>query len=167
MTVFTTHTPVAAGHDRFPTGLVEEHLGKIREGLHLSYEDFMGLGRVNPADYNEPFCMTVLAIKLSRYANGVSACTAWCPGGCGNRSTPTFPRRTYRLATSPTVSTFRPGLPPRCRCSSTAISVWSGPGTSGLPETWEGIETVDDAELWETQQVLEARLINFVRNRLA
>ena len=73
MTVFTTHTPVAAGHDRFPAGLVEEHLGKIREALHLSYDDFMGLGRVNPADPNEPFCMTVLALKLSRYANGVSA----------------------------------------------------------------------------------------------
>ncbi len=73
MTVFTTHTPVAAGHDRFPAPLVEEHLGKIREALHLSYEDFMGLGRVYPADPNEPFCMTVLALKLSRYANGVSA----------------------------------------------------------------------------------------------
>ncbi len=35
-----------------------------------------------------------------------------------------------------------------------------------LPETWEGIETIDDAELWETQQVLKARLIDFVRNRL-
>src|SRR5436309_2033355 len=73
MTVFTTHTPVAAGHDRFPAPLVEEHLGKLREGLHLSYEDFMGLGRVYPADPNEPFCMTVLALKLSRHANGVSA----------------------------------------------------------------------------------------------
>ena len=73
MTVFTTHTPVAAGHDRFPAPLVEEHLGKIREALHLSYEDFMGLGRVYPADPNEPFCMTVLALKLSRHANGVSA----------------------------------------------------------------------------------------------
>ena len=73
MTVFTTHTPVAAGHDRFPAPLVEEHLGKIREALHLSYDDFMGLGRVYPGDPNEPFCMTVLALKLSRYANGVSA----------------------------------------------------------------------------------------------
>ena len=73
MTVFTTHTPVAAGHDRFPAALVEEHLGKIREALHLSYDDFMGLGRVYPADPNEPFCMTVLALKLSRQANGVSA----------------------------------------------------------------------------------------------
>ena len=63
MTVFTTHTPVAAGHDRFPAQLVEEHLGKIREALHLSYEDFMGLGRVYPGDPNEPFCMTVLALR--------------------------------------------------------------------------------------------------------
>ena len=73
MTVFTTHTPVAAGHDRFPAPLVEEHLGKLREALHLSYEDFMGLGRVYPNDPHEPFCMTVLALKLSRHANGVSA----------------------------------------------------------------------------------------------
>jgi starch phosphorylase len=64
---------VAAGHDRFSAPLVEEHLGKLREALHLSYEDFMGLGRVYPADPNEPFCMTVLALKLSRHANGVSA----------------------------------------------------------------------------------------------
>ncbi len=73
MTVFTTHTPVAAGHDRFPGRLVEEHLGPTRDALHLSYEDFLGLGRVNPGDPNEPFCMTVLALKLSRHANGVSA----------------------------------------------------------------------------------------------
>ena len=64
MTVFTTHTPVAAGHDRFAAPLVEEHLGKIRESLHLSYDDFMGLGRVYPGDPNEPFCMTVLALDF-------------------------------------------------------------------------------------------------------
>ena len=73
MTVFTTHTPVAAGHDRFPASLVEEHLGKIREALHLGYDDFMGLGRIYPGDLNEPFCMTVLALKFGRHANGVSA----------------------------------------------------------------------------------------------
>ena len=73
LSVFTTHTPVAAGHDRFAAGLVEEHLGPIRDALHLSYEDFLGLGRINPGDPNEPFCMTVLAMKLSRHANGVSA----------------------------------------------------------------------------------------------
>ncbi len=48
-TVFTTHTPVAAGHDRFDPGLVEEHLGPLRDELKISYDDLMALGRVDPA----------------------------------------------------------------------------------------------------------------------
>ena len=72
-TVFTTHTPISAGHDLFSSELVEEHLGIFREKLGLSHDDFMALGRVNPTDASEPFCMTVLALKNSRRANGVSA----------------------------------------------------------------------------------------------
>jgi starch phosphorylase len=166
MTVFTTHTPVAAGHDRFPSGLVEEHLRSIREGMHLSYEDFMGLGRVNTADHNEPFCMTVLALKLSRYANGVSA----LHGVVSRRMWhPLFPSLTEE------------NVPIGHITNGVHVQTWVAPqmtllfdrhlGTDWsknqrLPESWEGIETVDDAELWETQQVLKARLINFVRNRL-
>ena len=71
-TVFTTHTPVAAGHDRFPPELVEEFLGPLRERLRLSPEALLGLGRVNPADAGEPFTMTVLALRLAGSANGVS-----------------------------------------------------------------------------------------------
>ncbi len=72
-TVFTTHTPVEAGHDRFSPELVEEHLGVLREKMGLSHDDFMAQGRVNPGDKGEPFCMTVLALKNSRRANAVSA----------------------------------------------------------------------------------------------
>ena len=166
MTVFTTHTPVAAGHDRFPAGLVEEHLGKIREGLHLSYEDFMGLGRVNPGDYNEPFCMTVLALKLSRYANGVSA----LHGVVSRRMwRPLFPSLTEEsvpighITNGVHVQTWV--APQMSQLFDRHLGVdW--PRDQRLPETWEGIETVDDAELWETKQVLKARLINFVRRRL-
>ena len=46
--VFTTHTPVPAGHDRFDADLIEEHLGPLREALGLSHEAFMALGRENP-----------------------------------------------------------------------------------------------------------------------
>ena len=70
--VFTTHTPVPAGHDRFDADLVEEHLGPLREGLGLSKEAFMALGRENP-ESDERFCMTVLGLKLSRRANAVSS----------------------------------------------------------------------------------------------
>ena len=71
-TVFTTHTPVPAGHDRFDRNLIEEHLGPLRDELGISFEQLMGLGRVEPQNEHETFCMTVLGLKLSRRANAVS-----------------------------------------------------------------------------------------------
>jgi starch phosphorylase len=72
-TVFTTHTPVPAGHDRFDSGLIEEHLGPMRDAMGISHDHLMSLGRVETHNHDEPFCMTVLALKLSRRANAVSA----------------------------------------------------------------------------------------------
>ena len=69
--VFTTHTPVPAGHDRFNADLIEEHLGPLREQLGISHENLMGFGREHPTDNGESFCMTVLGLKLSRRANAV------------------------------------------------------------------------------------------------
>ncbi len=69
---FTTHTPVEAGHDRFSPGMMDYALHSFRTLLPAPWEDIMALGRVNPQDTNEPFCMTVLALKLSRAANAVS-----------------------------------------------------------------------------------------------
>src|SRR4029077_13876810 len=58
--VFTTHTPVPAGHDRFEAGLIEEHLGPLRDSLGISHDWLMSLGRENTNNSNENFCMTVL-----------------------------------------------------------------------------------------------------------
>jgi len=69
---FTTHTPVEAGHDRFSSELMAYAGKKFSEQLQLSHDQLMALGRVRPDDPNEPFCMTVLALKASRSANGVS-----------------------------------------------------------------------------------------------
>src|SRR6476660_5746199 len=71
--VFTTHTPVPAGHDRFSSSLMGEHLGPLRDALGVNHDDLMAWGRVNPQDHNEEFCMTVLALKMSRRANAVSS----------------------------------------------------------------------------------------------
>src|ERR1035437_3285883 len=67
--IFTTHTPVPAGHDRFSADLMEEHLGPLREQLGISHENMMGFGREYPTDQGEPFCMTVLGLKLARRVN--------------------------------------------------------------------------------------------------
>ena len=71
--IFTTHTPVEAGHDRFNQELMTYAARDLAEQLKLSTEQLMALGRVKPTEASEPFCMTVLALKVSRAANAVSA----------------------------------------------------------------------------------------------
>jgi starch phosphorylase len=165
-TVFTTHTPVPAGHDRFAPGLVEEHIGPLREALGLSYDELMGLGRVDPSDPGEAFCMTVLALKLSRRANGVSALhgrvsRAMWTGLWPNRSEEEVP--IGHVTNGIHVPSW---LAPQMR---NLYDRHLGPDWaehSGEPQVWSGIDKVDDGELWETHQALKARLLDFVRSRI-
>jgi len=69
---FTTHTPVEAGHDRFSPDLMKYALNRFRGQIKCTDKEFMALGRCNPADETEPFCMTILALKGSKSANAVS-----------------------------------------------------------------------------------------------
>jgi len=166
MTVFTTHTPVAAGHDRFPSPLVEEHLGKLREALHLSYEDFMGLGRIYPGDTNEPFCMTVLALKFGRHANGVSALHGVVSRQMWHPLYPNRPEEEVPIGHITNGVHVRSWLAPQMRFLFDRHLGADWDRKMSEPDTWAGIHHIDDAELWETQQVLKAELINFVRDRL-
>jgi starch phosphorylase len=70
--IFTTHTPVAAGHDYFQPDLMGRYFGEYAKGLGLQFRDFLALGRKNPNDDAEPFCMTALALRLAQSSNGVS-----------------------------------------------------------------------------------------------
>ncbi len=71
-TIFTTHTPVPAGHDRFTRDLLNHMVSHWPSHLNLTMEEFIGLGRINPEDPDELFCMTTFALKHSRAANAVS-----------------------------------------------------------------------------------------------
>lgn len=71
--VFTTHTPVMAGHDRFDPRLFLEQMSNFQQRIRLSDYELLSFGRVHPGDPDESFTMTVLGLKLSRIANGVSA----------------------------------------------------------------------------------------------
>ena len=163
--VFTTHTPVPAGHDRFDAELIEEHLGPLREKMGLSQESLMGLGREKPSNQQETFCMTVLGLRLSRRANAVSALhgevsramwTGLCPGKPEDE------------------------VPIGHITNGVHVPSWLAPqmfrlydrhlGTnwhehSSEARIWEGIEDVDDGELWETHLSLKSRLLDFVRRR--
>jgi starch phosphorylase len=72
-TLFTTHTSVPAGHDRFASSLIDRMLWQYRGSLGLGHEEFMDLGRVYPGNSDDPFCMTVLALKTASKSNAVSS----------------------------------------------------------------------------------------------
>ncbi len=165
--VFTTHTPVPAGHDRFSSALIEEHLGPVRDALGISSQQLMALGRVDPDNVNEPFCMTVLALKLSRKANGVSALHGRVSR---NMWSCLWPERSEDEAPIGHITNgvhVLSWLAPQMHrlYDRHLASDWYR--RSGEPEVWERIASVDDGELWETHLTLKARLVDFVRRRVA
>jgi starch phosphorylase len=163
--VFTTHTPVPAGHDRFSAELIEEHLGPLRDAMHISHDHLMSYGRENTADHSEDFCMTVLGLKLSRRANAVSSLH-------GEVS------RAMWTGLHPGKS--EDDVPIGHITNGVHVPSWLAPQMYRLYDRhlgagwreqrarasiWDGIENVDDGELWETHTSLKLRMIEFVRRR--
>lgn len=163
--VFTTHTPVPAGHDRFDAGLVEEHIGPLREALGLSQETLLGLGRENSSNQDELFCMTVLALRLSRRANAVSALHAEVSRAMWTRLF------RGKLEDDIPIGHITNGVHVPSWLAPQMFRLYDrhlGPGwhqRSSEAKIWEGIESVDDGELWETHLGLKSQLIEFVRRR--
>ena len=164
--VFTTHTPVPAGHDRFPANMVEDQLGPLREQLQISHERLMSLGREHPENHHEEFCMTVLGLKLSRRANAVSALhgevsrSMW-KGLYPGRKEDEVP--VGHITNGVHVPSWL--APQMFRLYDRHLGTgWHEHGSD--PHIWEGIENVDDGELWETHLSLKAQLLEFVRHRV-
>jgi starch phosphorylase len=166
-TVFTTHTPVPAGHDRFDGGLMEEHLGPLRDQIGISYEQMMGLGRVEPHNEGEPFCMTVLGLKLSRRANAVSALHGHVSRRMWAHLWP------WRVEEEIPIGHITNGvhIP-----SWLAWQMWQLYDRKfplgwlqrmGEPEVWQSIHAVDPGELWEVHYALKNLLLAFVRRRVS
>lgn len=164
-TVFTTHTPVPAGHDRFGADLIEEHLGPLRDAMGISHDHLMSLGRVETHNYQESFCMTVLALKLSRRANAVSSLhgevsrqmwTGLWPG----RSEEEVP--IGHITNGIHVPSW---LAPQMHQLYDRHLGVDWPRRAGEPAVWEGIGKIEDGELWETHRALKLRLLDFARRR--
>ncbi len=163
--VFTTHTPVPAGHDRFNADLIEEHLGPLRDKLGLSHEDLMGFGRVYSNDYNEQFCMTVLGLKLSRRANAVSSLHGEVSRSMWWSLYPGKPEDAVPIGHITNGVHVPTWLAPQMgRLYDRHLGIgWQQ--RSGDKLTWAEIEKVDDGELWETHLSLKSQLIEFARSR--
>ena len=165
-TVFTTHTPVPAGHDRFDADLIEEHLGPQREQLGLSYDQLISLGRVEPSNPSEQFCMTVIGLKLSRTANAVSQLHGHVSRRMWAHLWP------WRVEEEIPIGHITNGVHTHTWLAhqmSQLLDRYFKIGwldRLGEPEMWHQIYDVDPGELWETHNTLKSMLVNFARQRL-
>ncbi len=164
--VFTTHTPVPAGHDRFTPELIEEHLGPLRDALGLSPDALMSLGRENPSNHGETFCMTVLALKLSRKANAVSSLHGQVSRAMWTGLYPGIAEERVPIGHITNGVHVQTWLAPQMHQIYDRHLGPDWPDRCGEPHCWDDIEGIDDGELWETHQALKARLIDFVRRKM-
>ncbi len=163
---FTTHTPVEAGHDRFDSGLINEHVGPLGDELGLSHDTLMGLGRVNPQNQNEAFCMTVLAFRLSRKANAVSSLHGVVSRRMWASLWPWQSEEEIPIGHITNGVHVPTWLAPQMRVLYDRVLPVNWHFHTGEPEVWSDFEKATPGEVWETHQSLKNQLIGFTRRRL-
>jgi len=164
--IFTTHTPVPAGNERFTPELVQKYFHSIVDGIPISFHDFMALGRENEDDELEHFCMTVLAIRLSAYSNAVSALHGEVSRDMWKALWPGLPTVEVPITSITNGVHIRTWL---SHDMTDLLDRYFGPRFYDDPthlDIWERIDRVSDEELWRTHERRKERLVAFARERL-
>lgn len=166
-TVFTTHTPVPAGHDAFPFHLVEKHLSGTWGEIGQHRQSFLSLGEYDNGNGNgSQFNMTALALRTSSFVNGVSALHGEVTRSMWRPMWPETPQDQ---------------IPVRSITNGVHVPTWMGGPVFGLldhhfgpgwldhvdePELWERLNDIPDAEIWQMRQALRNDLFSFIRERM-
>ena len=164
--VFTTHTPVPAGNDRFPVELMERYFQEYAADLGLSWKVFLALGRENTRDDSETFCMTVLALRLSRFNNGVSRLHGEVSRKMWARVWPQYPEKDVPITSVTNGIHFPSWVAPEMSMLYDRFLGQSWREDPDCERVGEKFGTIPDIELWRTHERLRERLVDFVRRRM-
>jgi starch phosphorylase len=162
--IFTTHTPVPAGNDSFPREMMRKYFGAFARELNIPFDELFSFGQTR-VDPNDPFSMTILALRLSRHANGVSKLhgevtrTLWKDVWAG---VPVDEVPITNITNGVHTKTWM--APEFSALYAKHLGAWEEHLTE--PDFWRGVIDIPDAQLWETHQKLKLRLIEFVRERV-
>ncbi len=163
--LFTTHTPVAAGHDVFPEDLIRTYLFSFFKTFQIPWEDFMALGRNNRHSSSEKFSMSVLAANLSQEVNGVSKLHGEVSRDMFQAMYPNY---------------YAPEINIGYVTNGVHYYSWTAEEWQHLykdvfgeafeshqysEELWEKIYQVEDAKVWETKQAVKKQMIKFLKKR--
>lgn len=161
--LFTTHTPVPAGHDSFPEDMLRTYMAHYPERLGITWEQFMDLGKLNPGDETERFSMSYLAANLSQEVNGVS--------------------KLHGIVSQQMFANLWPGyFPSELHVGFVTNGVhyptWTSSEIRELLEVnsndhsfdnkpdWNNIHNVPDGKLWNIRNLNRKKLIDYIRSRL-
>ncbi|HEY2456637.1 MAG TPA: alpha-glucan family phosphorylase [Candidatus Acidoferrum sp.] len=164
--VFTTHTPVPAGHDYFPPGLMDHYFSSFYRRLGISRHDFLALGRQNPHNDNEDFCMTVLALRLAAFSNAVSKLHGTVSRRMWNSIWPGLPETEVPIGHVTNGVHFRSWVSLEMN---QLYDRYLGPKwreEPADPKLWQRTQSIPAGELWRTHERRRERLVSFARRRL-
>lgn len=161
--VFTTHTPVPAGNDAFPREMMDLYFSKYTDEVGISFDDFFRLGQPE-LEGDDRFSMTILALRTSRHANGVSKLHGDVSRGLWSGLWPDVPVREVPITSITNGVHAKTWLAPEFqKFYNQYLGVdWDEHLTE--PDYWRRLIDIPDEVLWETHQFLKSRLIDFVRD---
>ncbi|MBA3273934.1 MAG: alpha-glucan family phosphorylase, partial [Chthoniobacterales bacterium] len=162
--IFTTHTPVPAGNDAFPREMMRRYFGQFANELGLPFDELFWFGqtRVNAED---PFSMTILALRASRHSNGVSELHGQVSRGLWKDVWAGVPVQEVPITSITNGVHTKTWMAPEFSALYTKyLGDWAERLTDA--EFWRGVIDIPDAELWATHQKLKLRLVEFVRERM-
>ena len=165
--LYTVHTPVPAGHDYFDESLFGKYMGVYPSMLGITWDEFIGMGRTNPDDHSERFCMSTFACNTCQEVNGVSKLHGWV----SQRMFAPIWKGYYPEESHVGYVTNGVHFP-----------TWTATEWRKLyakyfdknyiydqsnESLWHAIYNVPDAEIWETRMALKKKLVDYIREKFA
>ena len=163
--LYTVHTPVPAGHDYFDEGLFGKYMGGYPQRLGISWDEFIGMGRTNPDDHGEKFCMSTFACNTCQEVNGVSKLHGWVSQKMfANIWNGYFPEENH-------VGYVTNGV----HFPTWSATEWrklygkyfdkSFMSDQSNQSIWEAIYNVPDEEIWATRMALKQKLVDYIKEQ--
>ena len=165
--LYTVHTPVPAGHDYFDESLFSKYMGGYPQMLGITWDEFIGMGRTNPEDHSERFCMSTFACNTCQEVNGVSKLHGWV----SQRMFAPIWKGYYPEESHVDYVTNGVHFP------TWTATEWRKVYAKYFDKNyiydqsneslWHAIYNVPDAEIWETRMALKKKLVNYIREKFA
>ncbi|WP_444392720.1 alpha-glucan family phosphorylase, partial [Prevotella sp.] len=165
--LYTVHTPVPAGHDYFDESLFGKYMGGYPQMLGISWDEFIGMGRTNPDDHSERFCMSTFACNTCQEVNGVSKLHGWV----SQRMFAPIWKGYYPEESHVGYVTNGVHFP------TWTATEWRKVYAKYFDKNyiydqsneslWHAIYNVPDAEIWETRMALKKKLVDYIREKFA